>query len=273
MERRRRFGPYLIFKSMEQGPTFRSVPPKYPTDDPDDRIVKYIRDEGLGPLVMCVGSFLPFQTTCYSNGHHFIAGQLHSAADRLSPEIIRKRPAYRTLVLGPKFSRKDRAAIPLRRDYSLNQVESCRNFTFRRNFPIPKIFGRSCEPGLFRLTADKIAQIFGVRKHKRIRGRFHSMLEKPGHGHHVPRAYGKSLVAVTGRMAGFEAELLNVPVDFPLFQRPARPIPRHSDEAPEGGAAPRRHSTRRWADSADPRGHTGRLGPLRGCLQPDPSPL
>jgi hypothetical protein len=298
MERRQRFGVYFIFKSMEQGPTFRSVPPKYPTDDPDYRILKrnwsrythyyfYIRDEVLGPMAMCVGSFLPFQTAYYLNGHHFIAGQLQrqgvrfrkddnaflwtdnpsalqAAADRLSPEIIRKRLDYWTLVLGPKFSKKDRAAVPLRRDYSLNQVEYCRNFIFRRNFPIHKIFERSCELGLFRLTADKIAQIFGVRKHKRIRGKLHSMLEKLDHGHHVLRVYCKSLVArmyekfatflrleicvnrlkdlglnkglenlhalrrklvaVTDRMAGFEAELLNVHVDFPLFQRLARPM-------------------------------------------------
>ena len=247
----------------------------------------YIRDEVLGPMVMCVGSFLPFQTTYYINGHHFIAGELQrqgvrfrkddnaflwvsdvealqAAADRLSPEVIRKRLEYWTLILGPKFSKKDRAAIHLSRDYSLNQVEYCRNFLFRRNFPIHKIFERSCELGLFRLTADKIAQIFGVRKHKRIRGKLHGMLEKLDHGHHVLRVYCKSLVArmyekfatflrleicvnqlkdlglrknldnlnalrqklavVTDRLAGFEADLLNVHVDFPLFQRLALPI-------------------------------------------------
>ena len=153
----------------------------------------------------------------------------------------------------------------LRRDYSLNQVEYCRNFIFRRNFPIHKIFERSCELGLFRLTADKIAQIFGVRKHKRLRGKLHSMLEKLDHGHHVLRIYCQSLVArmyekfatflrleicvkrlkdlglnkglknlnalrktlqaVTDRLAGFEGHLLNVHVDFPLFQRLALAIP------------------------------------------------
>ena len=298
MERRQRFGPYFIFKSMERGPTFRSLSPKYPTDDPDYRILRrnwsrythyyfYVRDEVLGPLVICVGSFLPFQTTYYLNGHSFIAGELQrqgvgfrkddnaflwvsdvealqAAADRLSPEIIRKRLDYWTLVLGPKFSKKDRAAIPLRREYSLNQVEYCRNFLFRRHFPIHKIFERSCELGLFRLTADKIALIFGVRKHKRMRGKLHSTLEKLDHGHHVLRIYCKSLVArmyekfatflrleicvnrlkdlglkkglenlnalrqrlvaVTDRLADFEADLLNVHVDFPLFQLLALPI-------------------------------------------------
>ena len=297
MERQKRFGVYFIFKSLEQGPKFGIRVPKYPTDDPSYRIVTrqrsrythyyfYIRDEVLGSMVMCVGSFLPFQTTYYLNGHHFIAGELErqrvrfrkddnaflgtadlaalqEAADRLSPEIIRKRLDYWTLVLGPKFSKQDRKAIALGRAYSLNQVEYCRNFIFRRHFPIHQIFERSCELGLFRLTADSISQIFGVRKHKRLRGKLQSMLEKLDHGHHVLRIYCKSLVArmyekfgtflrveicvnrlkdlglnkgldnlpalrqklvvVADRLAGFEADLLNVHVDFPLFQRLALP--------------------------------------------------
>jgi hypothetical protein len=276
---------------MEQGSTFRSCPPKYPTNDPDYRILKrhwsrythyyfYIRDEVLGPMILCVGSFLPFSTRYWINGHSFIAGELQrqgigfrkddnaflgvadpqalqAAADRLSPEIIRPRLDYWTLVLGPKFSKKDRAAIPLRRDYSLNQVEYALNLVFRRSFPIHKIFERSAELGVFCLTADKIAQIFGVRKHKRLRGKLHSMLEKLDHGHHVLRIYCKSLVArmyekfftflrleicvnrlkdlglnkrlqnldalrkklvaVTDRLVDFEGELLNVHVDFPRF--------------------------------------------------------
>ena len=63
MERRKRFGVYFIFKSLEQGPTFRSLSPKFPIDDPDYRILKrcwsrythyyfYIRDEVLGPMAM-----------------------------------------------------------------------------------------------------------------------------------------------------------------------------------------------------------------------------
>ena len=149
MERQRRFGVYFIFKSLEQGPKFGIRPPKYPTDDPHYRIVTrqrsrythyyfYIRDEVLGPFVLCVGSFLPFQTTYYLNGHHLIAGDLQrrgvrfrtddnaflwtadvdalqAAADRLDPAVIQERLDYWTLVLGPKFSKKERAAINLRR--------------------------------------------------------------------------------------------------------------------------------------------------------------
>ena len=74
MERQKRFGVYFILKSMEVGSSFRSTVPKYPTDDPDYRILSrqrcrfthyyfYIRDETLGPLLLCVASFLPFHTT------------------------------------------------------------------------------------------------------------------------------------------------------------------------------------------------------------------
>jgi hypothetical protein len=108
---------------MEQGRTFRISVPKYPTSDPDYRILAhqrsrftpnyfYIRDEVLGPIVLRVASFFPFQTTYWLNGHSFIEQELkrnhigfqkndnaflavddlaalQAAADRLSPKIIR----------------------------------------------------------------------------------------------------------------------------------------------------------------------------------------
>src|SRR5262249_15718437 len=49
--------------------------------------------------------------------------------------------------------------------YSIAQIEYCRNFIFKRNFPIHKLFERSCELGLWRLTAHKISEIFGQRLH------------------------------------------------------------------------------------------------------------
>jgi hypothetical protein len=118
--------------------------------------------------------------------------------------------------------------------------------------------------GLFRLAADKVAYIFGVRVSKRMTGKLHSVLEKLDHGHHVLRVYCKNLVGrmyekfstflrvevcvnrmkdlglkkglknleclrqklvtITDRFAGFEAQSLNVHVDFPLFQRMALPV-------------------------------------------------
>jgi hypothetical protein len=298
MQRRGQHGVYCIFTSMEMGSTFTSKMPKFPTDDPDYRIIRrvpsrflhyyfYIRDPVIGPLAMCVGTYLPFQTTYYLNGHNFIEIELRrqgvafrkddnaflatadpealqSAADRLSADLIEKRLNSWSWLLTPKFSEKDRKAVNLRRDYSINQVEYCRNFIFKRHFPIHKIFEHSCEMGLFRLAADKVAYIFGVRITKRLRGKLHSVLERLDHGHHVLRIYCKNLVgrmyekfstflrvevcvnrmkdlglnkglknlqclrqrlvAITDRFAGFEAQSLNVHVDFPLFQRMALPV-------------------------------------------------
>jgi len=228
MERRQRFGVYFILKSLEVGSTFRSAVPKYPTTDPNYRILSrersrythyyfYIRDPVLGPIALCVGSFLPFSITSYLNGHHFIEQQLRAAgvafrkndnafvwvadpkalqaaADALSAKIIRSRLEYWTLVVGPKFSKTDRHAVNLSRYYSIQQVEYCRNLIFRRSFPIHKLFERSCDLGLLRLCADSVTQIFGWRLHRRWQGKLSSRLEKTKHGHHVLRAYAKNAV-------------------------------------------------------------------------------
>jgi hypothetical protein len=88
MEKANRYGVYFILKSMQQGSTFRSTPPKYPTADPDYRLLArqrsrfthyyfYLRDELLGPMVMRVASFFPFHATYWLNGHSFIAQELN----------------------------------------------------------------------------------------------------------------------------------------------------------------------------------------------------
>jgi len=229
MERQHQHGVYCIFTSMEMGSTFHSRMPKFATADPDYRIIRrvpsrflhyyfYMRDPVIGPLAMCVATYLPFQTTYYLNGHNFIEIELRrqgvvfrkhdnaflatadpqalpAAADKLSASIIEKRLNYWSWLLCPKFSEKDRKAVNLRRDYSINQIEYCRNFIFKRHFPIHKIFAHSCEMGLFRLAADTVAYIFGVRVTKRLRGKLHSVLEKLDHGHHVLRIYCKNLVS------------------------------------------------------------------------------
>jgi hypothetical protein len=298
MERAGQHGVYFILKSMEQGQTFRSTVPRFATNDPNYRILArqrsrfthyyfYIRDETLGPMVMRVASFFPFQTTYYLNGHNFIEKELgrekvsfrkndnaflavsdpealQAAADRFNSEVIRKRLEYWTLILGPKFSKRERAAINLRRFYAVSQVEYCRNFIFKRNFPIHRIFERGCEIGLWRMTANKIAEVFGQRVTRKLKGKLNTVVEQVDHGHHIFRAYYRNafikqyekfstylrneacsnnladfglkksldhlaavrekLLAVTGRFAAFQAQWLNVHVEFPLLQRLALPI-------------------------------------------------
>jgi hypothetical protein len=298
MEKKNAYGVYFIFKSMEQGRTFRITAPKYPTQDPSYRILAhqrsrfthyyfYIRDEVLGPIIVRMASFFPFHATYWLNGHSFIERELQrarigfhkndnaflavddvaalqAAADRLSPAIIRKQLDYWTLILGPKFSKKERGQMNLTRFYAIAQIEYCRNFIFKRHFPIHKIFERSCEIGLWRLTANRISEIFGVRLNKRLRGKLATVIDQIEHGHHVFRAYWKNAFlkqyekfsrflrnelcsnnlrdfglrksldhldavrkkfqTITDRFAGFQAQCLNVHVDFPLLQRLALPI-------------------------------------------------
>jgi hypothetical protein len=91
MERQNQLGVYFILKSMELGPSFRSAVPRFPLDDPCYRILArqrarythyyfYIRDEVLGPIALCVGSFLPFSITYYPNGRSFIERELERPA-------------------------------------------------------------------------------------------------------------------------------------------------------------------------------------------------
>src|SRR5215467_5039521 len=298
MDKTNTYGVYFIFKSMEQGRTFRITIPKYPTQDPNYRILAhqrsrfthyyfYIHDEVLGPIILRVASFFPFHTTYWLNGHSFIEQELkrvhigfrkndnafiavddvaalQAAADRLSPQIIRKPLDYWTFILGPKFSKRERSQMNLSRFYSMAQIEYCRNFIFKRHFPIHKIFERGCEIGLWRLTANRISEVFAVRRTKKLRGNIATVIEQIEHGHHVFRAYWKNALlrqyekfsrflrnelcsnnlrdfglrkgldhldavrekfqAITDRFANFQAQCLNVHVDFPLLQRIALPI-------------------------------------------------
>jgi hypothetical protein len=118
--------------------------------------------------------------------------------------------------------------------------------------------------GLWRLTADKISEVFGTRLHKKLRGKLSTVIERIEHGHHVFRAYWKNgfvkqyekfatflrnelcsnnlsdfglrkgldqllavkekFLQITDRFASFQAQWLNVHVDFPLLQRLALPV-------------------------------------------------
>ena len=128
MEKNNAYRIYCIFKRMEQGRTFRISGPKFPTQDPNHRILAhqrrrfthyyfYIRDTVLGPIIVRVASFFPFRATYWLNGHSFIeqelkrkpigfhkndnaflavdnVAELQAAAVRLSAEIIGKQLDY-----------------------------------------------------------------------------------------------------------------------------------------------------------------------------------
>ena len=240
MQQKKRFGVYFIFKSMEQSTTFRSVKPKYPTDDPNYRILKkhrcrfthyyfYIHDEVLGSIIIRVASFLPFQTTCYLNGHNFIERQLlrtgaafrkkdtafvsvddpdvlQKASDSLTPQLVQERLDSWIFLVGPKFSEHERSCMNLHRCkkmrfafYAISQIEYCYNCKkmrfaciFRRNHPIRQLFKRSCELGMAVLTADKLSNVFGWNVTLSFKGKLQTVLERVDQCHHILRAYFKN---------------------------------------------------------------------------------
>jgi hypothetical protein len=198
LERADRFGVYFIFQAMEQGWTFRpghqlvARTPGGPADYPILHKHRaryryyyfYLRDEVLGPMILRMGTFIPFEASYYLNGHSYIEGELRrrevafrkddnafvsvedvaalqAAADGLSGEVIQKRINYWTVLLGAKFTKQDRQAAKLERSYFVHQVEYCQNFIFKRHHPIRKIFERSCELGLWSMTGERIWRAFG----------------------------------------------------------------------------------------------------------------
>src|ERR1039458_2015693 len=116
---------------------------------------------------------------------------------------------------------------------------------------------------MWRMTANKIAEVFGQRVTRKLKGKLSTVVEQLEHGHHIFRAYYRNafikqyekystylrneacsnnladfglkkgldhlaavrekLLAVTDRFAAFQAQCLNVHVDFPLLQRLALP--------------------------------------------------
>ncbi len=293
------FGLYYIIKSKEQGWTFRIFQPKFPSADPNYQIVRkqrslythfyfYIVDAVAGPMVLRVGSFLPFSVTAYLNGHNFIERalrrqgvkfvkednrfvsvadplKLQAAADRLDAKTLQQRIDYWTFIVAPKFSPKERAACGgLHRLYVMEQIEYCRNFIFKRSWPIRSIFQRSCELGLYLLTADRIVALFGKQKTRRVRGKLQNVMERVDHGQHVFRTHcrnsflkqyekaatflrlelvsnnvrdfglRKSLIhwkamrqrfqEITDRFAGVQAQNLNVHGQLDVLARLAEPV-------------------------------------------------
>lgn len=222
-QRRGEYGVYYILKSMEQGSTYRIAHLRYATADPNYAMVRrhrgrftyyyfYILDEVAGPMVLRIGSFLPFAATAYINGHNFIERQmnregiryrkednafmqvsdtqaLQAAADALDGATIQQRLDYWTLIVGPKFSEKERAACSLHRLWSVSQVEYCLDFIFHRAFPIRELFRRCCELSLGTLTFDRLAHVFGQLKLRRMAGKFTTVTQRLDAARHVMRSY------------------------------------------------------------------------------------
>ena len=154
-------GVVVILKSMEQSSTFISYEPRHAPPSGDDyRIITrankrflhyyfYILDPVMGPMSLCVASYLPFTVSCFMNGHSYVAQELCRAgvrfqkddnaivrcadpdrltavAERLDEHILRQRADYWASRLTPRFSPRERAACGLDYQWSVAQIEFAR---------------------------------------------------------------------------------------------------------------------------------------------------
>lgn len=297
--RHQRFGVYAILMSMEQGPSFRCVRSRrQPHNDQWIHLVAhwkryryyyfYLYDEVVGACCLRIGSFLPFVVTAWINGHEFIARRLcqqrvafvqrdnsimecadtralQRAANALSAKIIEARLNYWAWILGPKFSAAEREQLgPLRRQWYVQQAEYCLNWVFVAQRRLRQLFERSCELSLLRLSADRLSQLFGAHRRRRMQGKWQVVLERFNQAQYAFRAYwrhsflkqyekwfrflrmeattnalkdfglGKSLAnwealrtrlrQTVDRFAGEQAHTFNVHGEFDLLARLAKPV-------------------------------------------------
>jgi hypothetical protein len=214
-----------VLTSMEQGRTFVSYTPRFRplSGDADYRLIKacrkrflhyywYLVDPIMGPMSVRVGSYFPFNVTCYVNGHSFVAqdltrdgvrfrkvdnaflavadvAALQAAADRLSAAILQRRCGYWVRRLVPTFSPTERAALAPGYRYSMAQMELATDIVFKRSAPLKALFQRACELGVLVGGAERTTQLFGRRIDRRYQGKLQTVLDQREAGHPVLRWY------------------------------------------------------------------------------------
>ena len=258
---RKEEGVVVILKSKEQSPTFISYEPRYrpASGDDDYRLIKraskrfphyyfYVMDPVMGPMSLCVASYLPFGVNCYMHGHSYLAQHLQRAGIRfrkdenaivncadperlaeiaagLDEAILSKRADYWALRLAPSFSDNERSACRLQYQWSMAQMEFARTVIFRRRARLHELFQRATEIGVALGGATQTRHIFGRRIDRRYHGKLEPILERRDEGFPVLRSYyQRRLAATTDRYLAQQAELLDSTVDTGALTRLASPI-------------------------------------------------
>jgi hypothetical protein len=221
-------GVACVLSSMEQGRTFVSYVPRFPikSGDPTYRIITscrkpflhyyfYVLDPVMGPMSLRVTTYLPFNVTCYLNGHSFIAQELtrqgirfhkddnaflgvadvdalQAAATRITPDLLRERCDYWTRQLAPTFSEHERRQIPLDYRYSMSQIELATDAIFKRSGQLQARFQRAVDRGLLLGGAHQATHLFGRQINRRYHGKLQTVLDRRDEGHPVIRSYYKT---------------------------------------------------------------------------------
>ena len=182
----------------------------------------YLLDPVMGPMSLCVASYLPFTVNCFMNGHSYVAQELQRAgvrfrmddnaivscadpdqlitiADRLDERILQRRANYWAARLTPSFSNRERALCQLHyprraagRPGSVAQIEFARDVIFQRRARLRELFQRAVEIGVALGGATQTRQIFGRHINRRYRGKLETVLERRDEGFPVLRSFYKS---------------------------------------------------------------------------------
>ncbi len=218
-------GVACVLTSMEQGRTFVSYTPRFPTKsgDPNYRRIQscrkqflhyyfYVLDPVMGPMSLRVATYFPFNVTCWLNGHSFIAQELtrqgiafekddnaflavadlaalQATADRLGPDLLRERCDYWASQLTPRFSDREREAINPTYRYSMAQIELATDVVFKSSTPLRELFRRAVDIGLLLGGADHTTHLFGRRINRLYQGKLQTVLDRRNEGQPVLRSY------------------------------------------------------------------------------------
>lgn len=220
-------GVACILTSMEQSRTFVSYVPRFKTADSCYRIIKscwkrfqhlyfYVFDRVMGPMCLCVGTYLPFGVQIYLNGHSFVARQLtlrgvhfgkhdnallwvedvdalRDVVASLTPELIAQSCTRWIRTLAPAFTPNQRRRANLHEyAFSIAQLEYAHDILFRHGAPLQEVLRRTAELGGFLGGADRTVTTFGRRINRRYQGKLMTVLEATDQGHPSVRSYYKT---------------------------------------------------------------------------------
>jgi hypothetical protein len=173
-------------------------------------------DRVMGPMCICVGTYLPFGLQFYLNGHSFVAqrltamgvpfrkhdnallavgnvGTLRSVVAALTPEVIEQRCRFWAAQIAPRFTYRERQAAHLPGyAFSVAQLEYSYDTLFRQSGQLEAIMRRLAEQGAFLGGADRTVTTFGRYINRRYHGKLMTVLDPADQGHPSLRSYYKS---------------------------------------------------------------------------------
>src|SRR6516164_7710327 len=279
MARQDAYGVYFIFKSMEQGATFRVTVPKYAGKDPNYRILApqrsrfthyyfYIRDE-----VLRQGTQTVPPVTLLRDRPDRVLPQLHLQAQLPDPQAVRTQLRARPVAADRRQDRRD-----------LRHARSPPDARQARHHHRPRRARPSCLPRLLQerlpQAIRKVLHLSAQRAGLQQSRRFPSQEGIGASGGRAPALpdHHRPLRRLPGTVAQCPCRLPAASAPGPADHRRCGSLSRHQDprdphHPPARNPLAWRQSSRRLDGKADPPRRCHQLPPVRECLPPQPAPL